>query len=202
MKSGGADWGPTPTCLSGAHVELQPLTAAHRADLFEASQEPEIWLYMPAPQPASEADVQAFIDRALDHVAKREAVVFAIIDRRTGRAVGSTRYSDIVRNDRGLEIGWTWLGRSARRTPINTECKYLLLRHAFEGCEALRVQLKCDDRNERSKAAIRRIGATFEGVLRCHRVMWDGYLRDSAYFSVVHREWPAVRAALEAKLAR
>ena len=200
MRPGGADWGPTPITLAGKHVELQPLSAAHRADLFEAAQEPDIWLYMPTPQPASEADVQAFIDRALQHVERREAVVFAVIDRRTGRAVGSTRYSDIARNDRGLEIGWTWLGRSARRTPINTECKYLLLRHGFEDHDALRVQLKCDDRNERSKAAILRIGATFEGVLRCHRVMWDGFLRDSAYFSVVHTDWPRVRAELEAKL--
>ncbi len=202
VEPGGADWGPTPTTLRGARVELRPLTAADGPDLLAAAQDPEIWRYLSMVAPRTDADIQQFIDAALTEVRKRVSVVFATVDLQSGRAVGSTRYMDIQRYHRGLEIGWTWLGREAQRTAINTECKYLLLRHAFEDLGAIRVALKTDDRNERSKAAILRIGASFEGVLRCHRILLDGVVRDSAYFSVVHHDWPRVRAALEKKLGR
>jgi len=202
MNPGGADWGPTPTTLRGAHVELRPLSAADGPDLLAAAQDPDIWRYLSIEPPRTDADIQRFVDSALTEVQKRVSVVFATIDRRSGRAVGSTRYMDIQRYNRGIEIGWTWLGREAQRTAINTECKYLLLRHAFEDLGAIRVSLKTDNRNERSKAAILRIGGSFEGVLRCHRILLDGVVRDSAYFSVVHHDWPRVRAGLEAKLGR
>jgi RimJ/RimL family protein N-acetyltransferase len=146
--------------------------------------------------------MQSLFDSASRDVASGLSVAFATLDARTQRAIGSTRYLDIRPRDRGVEIGWTWLARAAWRTPINTECKYLLLRHAFEDLGALRVQLKTDNRNERSKAAIVRIGAKPEGVLRCDRVLWDGYVRDSAYFSVVHQEWATVKSALEQLLRR
>jgi RimJ/RimL family protein N-acetyltransferase len=197
-----AAWGPVPIVLTGEHVQLVPLTATHVPDLFEAAADPEIWRYLPGAQPAAVADMQALVDSAARDTARGVSIAFATLDARTGRAVGSTRYLDIRPHDRGVEIGWTWLARTAWRTPINTECKYLLLRHAFDDLQALRVQLKTDDRNERSKAAIARIGAKPEGVLRCDRVLWDGYVRDSAYFSVVHHEWPAVKTALEQKLGR
>jgi RimJ/RimL family protein N-acetyltransferase len=114
--------------------------------------------------------------------------------------VGSTRYLDIRRENRGLEIGWTWLAAAVQRTAVNTECKYLLLRHAFETLGAIRVQLRTDLRNLRSQRAIERIGATREGVFRQERIMWDGYLRDSVFYSVIDCEWPAVKARLEARL--
>lgn len=200
--SAGATWGPVPTVLSGEHVQLVPLTAMHAPDLFEAAADPEIWRYLPVALPKTLSDMQTLVDGAAREVASGVSVAFATLDPRTGRAVGSTRYLDIRPRDRGVEIGWTWLARAAWRTPINTECKYLLLRHAFDDLRALRVQLKTDNRNERSKAAIVRIGAKPEGVLRCDRVLSDGYVRDSAYFSVVHHEWPAVKSALEQKLGR
>jgi RimJ/RimL family protein N-acetyltransferase len=202
MSRDPAAWGPVPVELSGQHVRLVPLAAAHLPELLEAAADPEIWRYLPVAPPKTLADMQSLLDSASRDVASGLSVAFATLDARTQRAIGSTRYLDVRPRDRGVEIGWTWLGRAAWRTPINTECKYLLLRHAFEDLGALRVQLKTDDRNERSKAAIARIGAKPEGVLRCDRVLWDGYVRDSAYFSVVHHEWPTVKRALEHKLRR
>jgi RimJ/RimL family protein N-acetyltransferase len=195
-----AAWGPVPIVLEGAHVRLEPLTAAHLRDLFEAAADPEIWQYLPSAPPKTPDELRAWFDSAARDVANHLSVAFATVAIATGRAIGSTRYLDIRRRDRGVEIGSTWLARSAWRTRVNTECKYLLLRHAFDDLGALRVQLKTDDRNQRSKAAIARIGARPEGVLRCDRVLWDGYVRDSAYFSVVHHEWAAVKRALEQKL--
>jgi RimJ/RimL family protein N-acetyltransferase len=197
-----ADWGPKPITLQGRHVELRPLTLAHAADLLSAAADPQVWNYLPIPQPKSLQDIQALIANADREVATGTSVTFAIIDARSGKAVGSTRYLDIRPRDRGIEIGWTWLSSDVWRTPINTECKYLLLRHAFEEVSALRVQLKTDERNQRSRAAILRIGASFEGVLRCDRVLWDGFVRSSAYYSVVHHEWPAIRAKLSERLQR
>ena len=193
-------WGPKPISLSGRHVRLEPLARTHAADLLAAAADPEVWRYLTQPQPKSLADMQAFIESAERELARGFSVAFAIIDARSGKAIGSTRYLDIRRHDRGVEIGSTWLSRDVWRTPVNTECKYLLLRHAFEILSALRVQLKTDERNDRSRAAILRIGASFEGVLRCDRVLWDGFVRSSAYYSVVHHEWPAVRATLEERL--
>jgi RimJ/RimL family protein N-acetyltransferase len=195
-----AAWGPVPIVLEGAHVRLEPLTAAHLPDLFAAAADPEIWQYLPIAPPKTPDELHAWFESAARDVANRVSIAFATVAIASGRAIGSTRYLDIRPRDRGVEIGWTWLARSAWRTPVNTECKYLLLRHAFDDLGALRVQLKTDDRNRRSKAAIERIGARPEGVLRCDRVLWDSYVRDSAYFSVVHHEWAAVKRALEQKL--
>lgn len=195
-------WGPVPIVLRGEHVELRPLTAADVPGLLEAASEPEIWKYLPIAPPKTLADMQAWFESAASEMQKGLSVAFATRDLRSGELVGSTRYTDVRKRDRGVEIGWTWLSSKARRTPINTECKYLLLRHAFDDLGALRVQLKTDNRNERSKAAIQRIGAKPEGLLRCDRVLWDGFVRDSAYFSVVHSDWPAVKAELERKLRK
>ncbi len=143
------------------------------------------------------------IGEALAARDRGEAYPFAVIDRASGRAIGSTRYLCIEPPNLAVEIGWTWYGAAARRTSINTECKYLLMRHAFEAMwpeGANRVQWRTDARNERSRAAILRIGAQFEGVWRKHRVMHDGHVRDSAFYSVVRAEWPAVKARLEGML--
>jgi RimJ/RimL family protein N-acetyltransferase len=183
-------------------VVLVPLERAHLDDLARVGLDAEIWRYLPIPAPTTADELGRFVDAALAEAATEISVPFAIVEATSGRAIGSTRYLDIRPASRGLEIGWTWLARAAWRTPINTECKYLLLRHAFESLDALRVQLKTDSRNERSRRAIERIGGRLEGILRCDRVLWDGYVRDSAYFSVIQREWPDVKQALEARLAR
>ncbi len=125
---------------------------------------------------------------------------FAVIDRASGNAIGSTRFLDISARDRHVEIGWTWYGRAYWRTPINTESKYLLLKHAFEDLGCIRVALKTDSRNERSQRAIERIGAVREGILRRVVIMHDGYQRSSVYYSILDDEWARVKAELEKKL--
>lgn len=127
---------------------------------------------------------------------------FAIIDLRNGRAVGSTSYLDISPSDQRIEIGLTWLGASARRTAINTECKYLLMRHAFEALGCGRVQLKYDGRNQRSQDVIERIGGKKEGVLSKHVILPGGFVRDTVMFSIIASEWPAIKTNLEVILAR
>jgi RimJ/RimL family protein N-acetyltransferase len=145
--------------------------------------------------------MRAMIAADLEAQARGNVVVFAQIDLAGGRAVGGTTYMNISRCDRGLEIGSTWLGKPWQRTGINTEAKYLLLRHAFEDLGAVRVQLKTDGRNLQSQAAIERLGAVREGVLRKHMCLHDGFLRDTVVYSILDDEWPAVKARLEAKMA-
>lgn len=169
---------------------------------MELSTADEIWRYMPVTRPPDRDTMLSLIDKAWKAAAEGAEIPFAIIDDSTDRAVGSTRFLEIRRPDRALEIGWTWLAIPSQRTPANTEAKYLLLRHAFEDLGALRVQLKTDGRNERSQRAIERIGAVREGVLRHHRLMWDGVYRDTVYYSVLAPEWPAVKSRLEGLLGR
>lgn len=147
-------------------------------------------------------EVAAWIAGALAEAAKGTRIPFAIIDQASGRAVGSTSYLDVAPEHRRIEIGWTWLGAPARRTAVNTECKLLLLRHAFETLGCGRVQLKIDGRNLRSQTAIARLGAFREGVLRKHVILPDGFVRDTVMFSITADEWPGVRARLEDFLAR
>jgi N-acetyltransferase len=189
-----------PLVLEGTYARLEPLDLHHAEDLCAVGGDDRIWPYMPRLALGSVADAQQMIEAATAAAAGGLQLPFAIIERATGRAVGSTRYLDIRRNDRGLEIGWTWLGVAYQRTPINTECKYLLLRHAFDDLGAVRVQLKTDLRNVRSQAAIERLGATREGVLRKHVILWNGFIRDTVYYSILDDEWPGVRQRLEAIL--
>lgn len=194
---------PQPTTLVGEHVRLEPLTLAHLSDLFTALRvEPEIWRWWKIPPPETIDGMEAWLRATLDEQAKGHVVAFAQIDLASGKAAGSTTYMDIRRADRGLEIGSTWLGRPWQRTGINTESKYLLLGHAFEVLGAARVQLKTDGRNLQSQAAIERLGALQEGVLRKHMIVRDGYLRDTVMFSIIAEEWPQVKRRLEAKLRR
>ncbi|MSR02945.1 MAG: N-acetyltransferase [Gemmatimonadetes bacterium] len=188
--------------LYGEHVQLEPLDHRHIDDLLDAAQNDDIWRYMPVPRPATRVVVEQLIDKAWKAASEGLEIPFTTIDDKSDRAVGSTRYLDIHRSDRILEIGWTWLGVGAQRTPINTECKLLLLRHAFDHLGALRVQLKTDGRNTRSQQAIERLGAVKEGVLRRNRLMWDGVRRDTVYSSILDDEWPAVKTRLEGFLAR
>lgn len=193
--------GPEPVILTGRHVRLEPLTPAHQPALARHGQEAEIWRYMPnAVHPDPAVSVRTWCEQTLAADARGAFRSFAIIDRARGEAVGGTSYLDISPPDQRVEIGNTWLGAAARRTPVNTECKYLLLRHAFETLGCQRVQLKTDSRNLRSQAAIARIGAQREGVLRNHMILADGSVRDTVMFSIIDAEWPAVKARLEARL--
>ena len=188
-----------PITLEGRYVRLEPLAPGHAADLAAVSGDEEIWRYFPIDLMSAEK-VEAWIADTLAQQAAGTVLPFAIVERATGRAIGGTRYLTIMRKDRGIEIGWTWLARAAWRTPINSECKYLLLRHAFETLGCIRVQLKTDRRNERSRRAIERIGGQFEGILRQHMIVRDGVYRDSAYYSIIDSEWPAVKDRLAAGL--
>lgn len=182
-------------------MRLEPLRVAHAEELWAAGSEVDIWRYM-GYDVRDLAGLRAWIqDRVAPH-ALGTALPFLQRDARTEVAFGSSSLFDWDAVNRGVEIGHTWIGASHRRSAANTEAKLLLMRHAFGAMGAIRVQLKTDARNERSKAAIQRIGAKPEGVLRWHRIMPDGYRRDSAYFSVIASEWPEVEARLLKMLDR
>ena len=170
---------PRPVTLTGRRARLEPLGPQHAEHLLEIGRAPAIWRYLPRPPLRDLADTHAWIREAQAEVDAGRQVAFAIIRLADQRAVGSTRYIDMRRPDRGIEIGWTWIGLPYQRSPINTECKYLLFMHAFEALGAIRVQLKTDLRNEQSQRAIERIGALREGVLRSAVITWDGYRRDN-----------------------
>lgn len=194
---------PQSVLLEGRHVRLEPLTHGHAEGLFAAGRDPAIFKYLLIPPFASVGAVEEHIDEALRAQAAGTEVAYATVRRSDGHVVGSTRFIDIRRPHRGLEIGWTWIAPEAQRTALNTEAKYLMLRQAFEGWGALRVQLKTDANNAQSRAAILRLGAVYEGILRKQLLRpHDGYERDTAMFSIIESEWPAVKAGLEAKLAR
>lgn len=190
----------SPTTLHGTHVRLEPLAQKHADDLFRASLYHEIWELMLAPGPKTLQEMRDLIEQCLQSVAAGERVWFASVRQADNCAVGMTSYLDIHRRDRGLEIGGTWLTPPVWRTPINTECKYLLLRHAFEGLGCLRVQLKTDERNIRSQRAIERLGATREGVLRKYQMTHTGYARNTVMYSIIDADWQQVKARLEQKM--
>lgn len=190
-----------PVTLTGNYVRLEPLADGHIASLARHGGEAELWRYMKHARPDPRESLPAWIAAVRAMQARGEGLAWAAVDARSGEAVGGTTIHEVVLADRRLEIGNTWLGRAAQRTAVNTEAKLLLLRYAFEGLGCNRVQLKTDARNERSQAAIARLGAVREGVLRAHMVMPDGWVRDSVMFSIVAAEWPAVRARLEGFLA-
>jgi RimJ/RimL family protein N-acetyltransferase len=192
---------PRLTTLTGTHVVLTPLDRSHAVDLFAAGLDDATWIYMPRPALRSVEDAESMIRQALIDAEDGREIAFAIVAADSGRAVGSTRFLDIQRAHRALEIGWTWIGSSWQRTAINTECKLLLLTHAFDVHGAHRVTLKTDARNVRSQRAIERIGGVREGVLRRHRVCWDGSVRDSVYYGIVEDEWPQVKMRLEGMLS-
>jgi len=197
-----SDSTPRPVTLEGRFVRLAPLDLAHVHDLFVAGRDASIWQYMPVPPAKTENDTRAWVDAAVEATRTGREIVFAIVHRGSGRAIGSTRYQDIHAAHRCLEIGWTWIDAAYQRTAINAECKLLLLGHAFESLGAVRVQLKTDTRNMQSQQAIEQLGAHREGVLRKHRVCWDGHIRDTAMYSIVADEWSAVCARLLERLPK
>lgn len=189
-----------PVTLEGRHVRLVPMTREHVPALWRAGSDPELWRLTMA-QVASEDDMRRYVEAALAAQAKGTALPFVTTDATTGQVVGSTRFGSIEAVHRRVEIGWTWIARPWQRTVVNTEAKYLMLRHAFESLGCVRVELKTDVLNARSRAAILRIGAREEGVLRKHQITEGGRVRDTVFFSVIDDEWPAVRARLEQMLA-
>ena len=185
----------TPVVLEGRIVRLEPLRRDHLDGLAEVAFEPALWQYTLA-RPVDAAGLEAWIRTALANAEAGIEVPFATIDRATERAIGSTRYLNIVPEHRRFEIGWTWLATSAQRTGANREAKLLQLTHAFEDLDANRVEFKTDSLNDKSRTALLGIGASFEGIFRNHMVMPDGRLRHSAYYSVTREDWPTVRARL------
>lgn len=191
-----------PIALEGKTVRLEPLTLEHADALFEVAQDDDIWQYLAFDTPKTPDEVRRFIEVALQNDAKGVDIPFAIVHLPDNKVIGSTRYMEVVPHDHALEVGWSWLGRDYWRGAANTESKYLLLRHAFEVLDANRLQLKTDLRNLRSQAAIARLGAVHEGVLREHRIVKGNYRRSSVVFSILDREWPVVKQGLEEKMAR
>jgi RimJ/RimL family protein N-acetyltransferase len=190
-----------PVVLEGRHVRLEPLDTRHADDLLAAAADPLIWRWLPE-RIESRADLGRWLGDALRAQAAGIEYAFAVIDLRSDRAVGSTRYMDVSVAHRGVEVGWTWYESSAWGTAVNPEAKLLLLGHAFEDWGAIRLYLKTDSLNERSRAAILKLGARHEGDLRNHRIRLDGSYRHSSYYSILDSEWPAVKAALEQRLAK
>jgi RimJ/RimL family protein N-acetyltransferase len=190
---------PAPIVLTGQHVRLEPLTLNHVPDLAEASLgDEEVWRYARVHPPQTEGELHAITQTVLDG----PFVPFAVVRRAESRAIGWTCYLDVQEQDERLEIGWTWYGRAYWRTAVNTEAKLLLLTHAFEDLGFGRVQWKTDARNTRSRSAVQRLGAAFEGIHRREHHMPDGSFRDTAYFSLLGEEWPAAKARLVERLAR
>ncbi|HEU4585161.1 MAG TPA: GNAT family protein [Gemmatimonadaceae bacterium] len=191
----------SPCTLAGLHVRLEPLELSHAEELLEVALEPELWSFTTRRVDSPET-MRSYLETAM---AERDAGVslpFITRDAASGRAIGSTRFLNISRHDRRVEIGWTWIGKRWQRTAVNTEAKYLMLRHAFETWECVRVELKTSTLNERSRAAIKRIGGVEEGIFRRHTRNADGTWRDTIWFSILDREWPDVKQRLEDRLAR
>jgi RimJ/RimL family protein N-acetyltransferase len=185
--------------LEGRWMRLEPLGEEHAAALAQVGLDPEIWRYMPT-VPVNLAEMEAWVKSALANRAKGTEMPFVQIERETGMAIGSTRVMDIRPEHRGVEIGYTWLARPWWRTRINSESKFLLLRHLFDDLECVRVALKTDLLNERSQRAIERLGAKREGVLRKHMIVQEGRFRDSVYYSIVDEEWPRIKGRMESDL--
>ncbi|OBY88454.1 GCN5 family acetyltransferase [Pseudomonas sp. AU11447] len=194
---------PALTCphLIGQHVELIPLRAEHRDALLNAATDGELWNLKVTVVPGPDT-VDSYIAKAEKGLEEGTVLPFAILDRRNGKIVGSTRFWKVDRANRKLEIGHTWLALSAQRTPINTEAKLLLLTYAFEELDCVRVQFTTDELNEKSRAAILRLGAVQEGIVRHERIMPDGRKRNSVRFSIIDSEWPEVKARLQQRLGR
>ena len=190
----------TPVTLEGTHVRLEPLAELHVDALCAVGLDPALW-ELSLSHVATRDDMRRYVADALAEQARGAALPFAHVERATGRVVGSTRLGNYAPEHRRVEIGWTWVAAPWQRTAVNTEAKRLMLAHAFEVLGAHRVEFKTDALNHRSRAAVRRLGATEEGTLRGHMVTDRGRVRDSVYYSILADEWPAVRARLDARLA-
>jgi RimJ/RimL family protein N-acetyltransferase len=182
-------------------VRLEPIRREHAELLWEIAKDDvdDIFRWIPYPM-KTPADFRKLVDKAVDEQQRGESVVFATVERQSGRVIGSTRFMNIDRQNCRVEIGSTWIAPAWQRTAVNTEAKYLMLRHAFEVWKCIRVELKTDALNQKSRTAIARIGAKEEGTLRRHLITWTGRVRDTVYFSILDGEWPGVKTQLEKRL--
>jgi RimJ/RimL family protein N-acetyltransferase len=190
-----------PVVLEGTYVRLEPLTLDHIPGLCEVGLDPDLWQWTPFLY-RTPSDMRNYVQIALRAQEQGTALPFATVERSSGRVIGSTRFGSIDREQLGIEIGWTWIAQQCQKTPINTEAKYLMLKHAFETFGCIRVQFKTDSLNTRSRAALLRIGAREEGVFRNHMITYSGRIRHTVYFSIIDSEWPQVKAHLEEQLQR
>jgi N-acetyltransferase len=190
-----------PVTLQGSHVRLEPLTSDHLDGLCEFGLDPELWRFTTTVLRTRE-DMVEYLETALESEQEGTARPFATILLESGQLIGCTRFGDIDLDHRHVEIGWTWVGVPWHRTAVNTEAKYLMLRHAFDTLGCIRVAFKTDSINERSRRAILRLGAKEEGTFRNHMIVQNGRYRHTVYFSVIDSEWPEVKKNLEAKLLR
>ena len=192
----------TPVTLQGKHVRLEPLSESHISGLTEVGVGQSFWDFMLYGNIQTEEDMRNWVLDIRSRAEKGTDLPFAVIHLASGRVAGATRYLNIVPKDRGLEVGGTWYGTEFQRTPVNTECKYLMLTHAFETLKCIRVQIKTDKRNERSQKAIERLGAKKEGILRNHMILPGGRYRDSVFYSILDTEWVDVKKNLEEIMAK
>jgi RimJ/RimL family protein N-acetyltransferase len=192
---------PEPVTLRGSHATLEPLTHARRDELIDAVRDGELWnlwyTFVPAPD-----KVEAEIERRLEQQRKATMLPFTIVDTASGKAAGMTSYMNIDAATKRLEIGSTWYRQSVQRTSMNTECKLLLLTHAFEVLDCVAVEFRTHFINHQSRRAIERLGAKLDGILRNHRLVSDGTLRDTCVYSIIAGEWPMVRSHLNYQLTR
>lgn len=185
--------------MEGRWVRLEPLSLEHVPLLVPAASDQEIWRYLPV-LADTEEKLHAWAEDAIRNAHAGTELPFVTVERSTGRLIGSTRFMDIRLPHRGVEIGYTWLAKPWWRTPINSEAKYVQLRHLFEELGCIRVALKTDLLNLQSQRAIERLGAQREGVLRKHMIVQNGRVRDTVYYSILDDEWPAIRQRMEREL--
>lgn len=191
---------PKPVTISTNKITLQPLSIEHLDAFYQAGAFPELWKWSLPNQCTSKTQAETWLVQSLEKVKQGEQVVFSIFDNQSGELVGSTRYCEISHEDRTLEIGFTFITPKYQRTYVNTHAKYCLLKHAFDELKAIRVQFKTHEHNIKSRNAISRLGATFEGILRHQRILPDGSFRNTAIFSIINSEWLAIKNGLEAKM--
>jgi RimJ/RimL family protein N-acetyltransferase len=188
-----------PTTLSGGDIRLEPMRGEHASALLEAGRDPEIWEWMPV-KALTPTAMDTWLARAVQAEGQGREYPFVVVRLADERVIGSTRYLDVQEEDRTVEIGWTWYARDAWGGVVNPEAKYLLMRHAFEDWHAIRVALKTDIKNLHSQAAIKKLGARYEGTLRNQRIRRDGSYRDTVIFSIIESEWPTVKTNLEQRI--
>lgn len=186
---------PAPHTLSGRYVDLIPLHESHLPSLAEAAKDGGLWKlwYTAVPSPTQ---MEAWFEKAMDEQAKKQALPFVVKTKADNNIVGSTRYLNIEKDIRRVEIGATWYAKSVQRSGVNTDCKILLLQHAFENLRCKAVEFRTHRMNEQSRRAIERLGAVQDGILRNHRIMPDGSLRDTVVYSIIESEWPTVKTHL------
>ncbi|MCG6192680.1 GNAT family N-acetyltransferase [Leptospira sp. FAT2] len=190
---------PEPVSLLGKYVELHPLRAEHHDELVKAVLDGELWKLWFTMVPSPE-EMKHWIDKALLEEKEKSSLPFVVRRKSDQRIIGSTRYMNIEKVSNRLEIGSTWYAKEFQKTPVNTECKLLLLEHAFENLDCIAVEFRTHRLNENSRRAIERLGASLDGILRNHRVMPNGTLRDTAVYSILTNEWPTVKCHLAFKL--